>query len=740
MGYQYAVDPAPGQDTTWVQTNSAEVNLFFRSPNPDVAASSSAGVQVSLGFHTFVVKARDNLGALSPPVYASFTSRTVAPATSIIVPLASASIASTTPSLTIEWRGTDIDGVLTQRPIKYKYKLVSGADINPATPTSVPAAEIQQYFGQDAAHFFSTWDSVPGDTTFKEYSGLTAGTVYYFAVVAFDEAGAYEPRFIVGANVLRFRPSLDRLGPEITVFNEFFQRTQSFGGIDPTRFVRLEIPADAAITFNWFATSPTPGPIITGYRWALDIEDISDDTERENEDDLKHWSAWSTEEQSTTLPKFAGSTDTLVTHNFYVEARDNIGFVSLFPIQLTIVKPSFENDLLIVDDLQGTASQQGRTFIDEWPMEAEADSFYYAVGDKPDSIGILWGGDPNALSRPGMFADFAFDTLDYYNFYPNEGILLSDLARYQVVAWYSDRNSGNLNAAKFGSPNPMTAMRFINSVNQLNTLAVYLRQNGKAWLFGEGVTQAIANGFVSRIPGANAQVPWSSGEDPQEDILQLGNFLYDFIHLRSEVSTAGTSNTTSTFRQQMHSAIPYLPSYRCVTPPPNNTQGRTCDPRIGPTAERNVADWGDLKQLVIGGYRGEAPIANDRRYWPTYIITQPNFITETIGGQAVPVLDTLFINGANFYDANRTRIPPSDGFPNAVYYRGSDHGKLVWFGFPMHFFPLEDARLTTRIVLGNLGLSPVPASQRGASPFRSAGTSVRVIADGSTYDSGRVKR
>jgi hypothetical protein len=371
-------------------------------------------------------------------------------------------------------------------------------------------------------------------------------------------------------------------------------------------------------------------------------------------------------------------------------------------------------------------------------MEAEADSFYYAVGGMADSIGILWGGNPNAESTRGMFADFAFDTLDYYNGYPNEGILLSDLARYKVVAWYSDRNSGNLNAAKFGSPNPMTAMRFINSVNQLNTLAVYLRQNGKAWLFGEGVTQAIANGFVSKIPGANAQVPFTTGEDVQDDILQLGNFLYDFIHLRSEVSTAGTSNVTSTFRQQMHSAIPYLPSFRCTSPPP--TQGRTCDPRIGPTAERNVADWGGLPLLVVGGYRDQAPVANDRRYWPTYVVTQPLFVTEAVGGQAVPVLDTLFINGALFYDANRTRIPPSDGFPNALHYRGSDHGELVWFGFPMHFFPQDDARTTARIVLENLGLTPATSGRRGASPFRSATSGMRVVADGNTYDSRRIKR
>ena len=189
----------------------------------------------------------------------------------------------------------------------------------------------------------------------------------------------------------------------------------------------------------------------------------------------------------------------------------------------------------------------------------------------------------------------------------------------------------------------------------------------------------------------------------------------------------------------MHSAIPYLPNFRCTSPPPR--LGRTCDPRIGPTAERVAVDWGDLPQLVIGGFRDQAPIENDRRYWPTYVITQPLFITEGVGTATIPVFDTLFINGAHTYDANRTRIPPSDGFPNAVYYHGTQHGKLVWFGFPMHYFDRELARQTARIVLRNLDLQPVPPTQpRGASPFRSSRNAMRVIADGNTYDSRRTHR
>jgi hypothetical protein len=144
--------------------------------------------------------------------------------------------------------------------------------------------------------------------------------------------------------------------------------------------------------------------------------------------------------------------------------------------------------------------------------------------------------------------------------------------------------------------------------------------------------------------------------------------------------------------------------------------------------------------MVIGGYRDQSPIPNDRRYWPTWVVTQPLFITEGVGPNTVQVLDTLYICGAHTYDANRTRIPPSDGFPNALYYHGTQHGPLVWFGFPMHYFEPDVARQTTRVVLRNLGLQPAEPGRRGAHPFRPSRFDQRIVADGNTYDSRRTIR
>ncbi len=751
--YIYATDPPVMGDTTWVETTSSEITLFFKSPQPNDPLPPRGSIIISRDYHTFVVKAIDNEGAASAPATRSFTSRTTAPSTLITVPQPTdQQPASTLPSITIQWIGTDPDGVISQKPVKYKFKLVQATDINPGNPTGITALQVQDFFGRDADNFFADWDSVGGDTTSKFYEGLTPQTVYYFAIVAFDEAGAFEPRFSLNSNVLQFRPTLAKLGPTITVFNQFFSRTQTVGGIslNPSRIYTLEFPADQPIKFNWFATTGVGG-IVTGYRWALDIEgqDIGNETPRTDDSDFQHWSNYSLNETSTIVGPFAGSLDSTITHFFYLEARDNLGFVSLFTIRLRIVKPRFDRALLVIDDMYGTPSERVRTPSDPlgtvpykggFPMEAEQDSFHFAVGGYPDSLKILGspGQDPSALSQPGVFAGFDYDTLDY-RFYGSATVLLEDLARYRVVVWYTDQASAARSGSKFGSNSPATGIRLINSVNQLNTFAVYLKQQGKAWILGDGMTTAIANGYFSRFGVGSPRLPYTSGEDPRTNILREGNFLYDFAHLRSELNTAGSPVTSLTLNQQLQAAIPYLPEFACppgTQPPPE----RTCDPRIGPSAAKTALRWAGLPRLTLAAFRGANDIPKLRSINLTWVITKPLFITEGTGAAFRSVVDTLYLCQARTYDPNRIQIPPSDGFPNAIDYYGSEHGEVVWFGFPLYHFELSQARQVARIVLHNLGVDPNPALRSGPHGMISTSGAPREIDWGATVDNRRTSR
>jgi hypothetical protein len=760
VGFQYAVDPpaspSPGNDTVWVDTRTSEVSLLFQSRTPRRPLAPPGFLVPSSDYHTFVIRAIDNEGLRSEPKYQSFTSFTIAPSTRITVPNGTALLSiRTTPSVTMEWVGEDPDG--TQRPVKYKFKLASAADLNPSDPGSITAGLVQQYFEADAVNYFATWDSVSGDTTSRFFEGLTPGTRYFFAIVAFDEAGAYEPRFNRDSNVLDFTPTLDKLGPKIRVFNEFFSREQVVGGVSlaESRIVKLQFPANASLVFNWSADPPQQGALITGYRWAVDIagQDITNETPREDDNDFSHWSVWSLNETSARVGPFFATPESSSTHYFYLEARDNLGFVSLFTIRLTIVKPSFANPLLVIDDLYGPPTNgiagnpppYNIRLAGAYPLEAEADTFYYARGGFPDSLYIRSSTNLNAVSLPGVFADYGPDTLDY-RFYPIDGIDLQKLSEYRVVCWYTDGQSAARNGSKFGSVSPQTAIRAINSTSRLNTLAVYLRQGGSAWLFGEGTTTSIANGYWSRF-GTVPRLPYTSGEDPRQNVLFPGNFLWDFVHMRSELNTAGASTFIAT---QLVSCIPYLPQYAG----PASTTDRTHDPRIDPRpgagAERTGRNdgplhpgWANLPQLTIFPYRGAiaAPGING-----TYVIKQPLQITGP-GPAFIPTMDTLYLFQAREYDPNHIYEPNAgDGYPNAVHYYGTDNGprsQLVWFGFPLHYFDRDQVKVVVAEVMKNLGVAPAAPSLRGAHP--AVRGDFRIVDDGETVDdrtaaTGRTRR
>jgi hypothetical protein len=702
-GYQYAVDPpampGPGRDTAWVDTPRTGVELRLPATRPPEPLPPPGSPLAASDYHTVVLRAIDNDGLRSIPVARSFTAYTVAPFTHIVFPDGSSQLALSTPpeSLRVAWVGNDPDG--SRGPVAYKVRLARAEEIHPADPGGVTMAHVQAFFGADAPRFEAAgWDSLPGDSTTRTLRGLSPGVRYFFAVVAIDESGAYEPRFSLDSNVLQFMPTVDLLGPRITVFNEFFSRTQNVGGVSlsPTRIFRIEYPSNTPLTIHWVGLATQPGVGIDAYRWALDIEDILDETPRSGPDDLAHWSPWS-DETSATIGPFQGSE----AHHFYIEARDDFGFISLFTLAIAVVEATDDRPLLLVDDLYGPPTMLVNfddprgihgdvRLAGSYPLEAEQDSFHVARGGFPDSL-YLRSGHPGVVSLPGAFADFAPDTLDY-RFYPVDGIPLSELARYQAVAWYTDRASASRSGGKFGSLNPMTAIRAINMVNRLNTLAVYARLGGSVFLFGEGTTTAIANGYYTRY-GSTPRTPYTSGDDPVENVLYPGNFLYDFCHLRSELSPAGSAPGT-----ELVGCLPFLPAFF----------------PLEPGAARTAQRWPDLPRLTVAAYRG-APASPGVGF--TWVLHAPNTITGP-GPAFEPEMDTLYVYQARTPDPGHVFAPyDTDGYPNAVHYHGPDNGpgsQLVWLGFPLHFFEREQARAIVRAVMRNFGIQPQAAQGRVA--------------------------
>jgi len=592
----------------------------------------------------------------------------------------------TLPQVDIRWRGVDPDQPLGHGPPVFKYRFVTLNTVSPRTRGLIAADVLQEYFGKDFENGFADWDSVPADSARFRAGNLNPGTEYLFAVVARDEAGAYEPRFSLDSNVIQFHPTLDRTGPRLEVWNDFFHYMQTTGGVSlaPGRIATLEVPENVAMRFHWAGT-PQPGAVLQGYRWAVDLPDgdITNEAPRTDDSDTHHWSAWSLNETDGLVGPFRGSPDSTVTHFFYVEVRDQVGFTSLATVRLRVIAGRFDRDLLLVDDLYGAVGDRSSN---PYPTEVEQDSFLCAVGGVPDR---LTGG----TSVPGAFAEFAFDTLDTFYSSPRGKLPLSLLARYKVVAVQLDNTS-----ATFGnSVRPMSTLLSINREGELNTLAAYSRQGGRIFFFGEGPVSAIGLGsFGSGI--TSPFLPYGSNpSSPRSYVLKPGCFLRDFMHLRSELNTAGTPSVQFTRGEQLRGAIPYLPRFRGEA----SETDRTHDPRIGPTAERNVARWDDLPLLPLTTYRGANPDPALRSINQTWYVSKPLSIVE----DGAPVLDTLYLVQARDYSGDGHGAA-SDAQPNGVFYHGTDNAEIVWLGFPLTFFEPDASRAVVRSVLRNLGLTP----------------------------------
>ncbi|MEO5618745.1 MAG: hypothetical protein ABIS67_13340 [Candidatus Eisenbacteria bacterium] len=125
------------------------------------------------------------------------------------------------------------------------------------------------------------------------------------------------------------------IGPRICFSSDIVDYCYAEGGycVCESAIVSVEIPAGRVLTMNWNA-DPQPGASIRWYSWAVDIEDVTDQTPRVDEaTDLAHWSVRSATPVSVQLgPWNAGDV-----HTFYLDVSDDQGFRSLGMVRFTVV-------------------------------------------------------------------------------------------------------------------------------------------------------------------------------------------------------------------------------------------------------------------------------------------------------------------------------------------------------------------------------------------------------------------
>ncbi len=697
-----AVDPArpDSVDATWQRTTKNEEILFFRATRPD----STNGFATATDYHTFSIAAVDNKGSISKPVWRSFNSFTIAPFVFIESPRPNSVFTPiVTPVVRIRWRGIDLDGQFTTKPVKFKYHLFRPRD--PDFPgVDDPVVQIlanpnilrwkyAPTFGPNPnCTYCSYWDSTNAETTEVQYTNLIPNNIYLFAVTGFDEAGAYDPVFSPNSNMLKFAVTYaGTLGPQICMFNEFFNFCYPSGGYasDPSRYFNVEVPAgdpqrptEQTVTFKWFAVPPQ-GADIRFYRWVLDLQDLTDETPRTDENtDWYHWSSYSFNTQAATIGPFFNNGED---HLFYIEAEDNNGLRSLGIIHFTVVRATLEHDLLFVDDTRLTPDQRSAQGGYDpprgvWPSAAELDTFFFAVGGKP------WiGYPPGTLSRPGIFNGFTYDTVGTRGIV--SGIVpLARLGQYKLVAWYTD----DVGSTYVGNPvdllQPTTSLRFISSPGHPSTISTYLKQGGKVWLSGGGAAYATLAAWQKR----NTPPDEFTNSDLE---LVPGRFMFDFAHWQSAV-TVRPSQFGLLNASEILASFPQYPG-RTTAAPGRGYTGH------GMNRDLNQPDYNKLKDLNTGvAFLSPRTCATDppsplricdsfyilqyytAEFIGTFLTAVPNFIREDANPDPDRVreestLDTLYLclggTAPNFR-------------PVMTYYHGFETPQVVFCGFPMWQF------------------------------------------------------
>jgi hypothetical protein len=530
--YRYAVDPpsAAGADTVWETTRSSTVRLVL-SASHELPTAPHA-IPLARDFHVFVVQAVDNRGAAGPSETKAFFAYTQAPDVFITDPLPSnVSLPVLTPSVRISWSGSDDDGAFSRKPVKYKYTLLTQSTEYSVTRAFTAPDSLRMYFAPD----FSTWDSVGGDTTSIQIRDLSPDQDYMFVVVGFDEAGAYSPVFQLTSNMLHFRVGFaGQLGPKITAFSEFFSYTwrSSYCATCPFNEFLLEMPAGKKSTISWTAEPAAGGADMQSYRWAIDIEDVADDTPRSDVDDVRHWSSPSLNNTTITIGPYAGSQE----HRLYIEAADNLGLKSLAVIRILVIPPNFRpGSILIVKDTRYPLDNLDRVTgcaakpRGAWPSAAELDTFLFARGGFPWRCYV-----PAVQSQAGIFNGYAFDTLGTRARKTDLTVRLSTLARYQHVIWITDFKGANTSSDGIDLNTLQTALRYMCSPLRFNSLSAYAKLGGKMWLLGSGA------GLASTAPwdrsGNNQPVTTFSSALGE---LVPGRLMYDLAAWRSAFRSTG---------------------------------------------------------------------------------------------------------------------------------------------------------------------------------------------------------
>ena len=192
-----------------------------------------------------------------------------------------------------------------------------------------------------------------------------------------------------------------------------------------------------------------------------------------------------------------------------------------------------------------------------WPSAAELDTFFFARGGYPwrgypnnSPAGAGWPRLPSGqpVSVPGIFNGYSFDTVGTRGI--GNGVLpLSVLGRYRHVIWYTDPTGATYDGNPIAPVAPITSLRQLTSPGNPSTFSTWIKQGGRAWVFGGGAALATLTAWN------RANTPGDIYTDEDLELIP-GRFMYDFAHWRSQVKAPSTGTRVRKYVPQNHQPLP----------------------------------------------------------------------------------------------------------------------------------------------------------------------------------------
>jgi hypothetical protein len=398
--------------------------------------------------HTFFIRAVDDRGGVSETAHRSFTAFTLAPHIMITDPYCAnpaLGVQMLSNIIRFRWVGKDpldspwnyqeVDSV-RYMCLPYTTGMINDINKNPGM------------FEQDWSDWY--WYFEPGDSGREAWIGdnevLVPGKGYIFVVQAMDEAGAVSVIFNKTTNVRHFM-SMVPTGPVLRI-REPYLGTFSFLGTE-LRTEKKVIPSGFNARFSWTGDASSYGAVVRSYRYGWDIQRLDDPSEWEVEA-----SPYITEAASRAF--YSG------THTLYVETVDNLGYVTLGIVELTVVPFDMTRDLLWVDDFPSRDFQQQ---IYAFPTETEHDEFWTSR-----CLNVI-DFDPQRDIYDVTDNDFYLPSMEYF-------------WKYKNVIWSYSTASDDMSGSVWNR-----LVRFTpegaNGQLTLNFLPYYLDSGGHLWTVGE---------------------------------------------------------------------------------------------------------------------------------------------------------------------------------------------------------------------------------------------------------------